>query len=120
MLKSLVMAQPSPTQMVPQPVVPAGPRVYTPSPTYDKYIPVTPKPTSSPYDQPPKVYQFYKYAPAPFTPESFAPSPALTIQEAPAFSTINTLIQPVLSTVAAPTINVENVTPDVMPRYDLY
>ena len=112
------MAQPAPPQLVPQPVVPAGPRVYTPSPTYDKYIPATPKPTSLPSDQPPKIYQFYKYAPAPTpAPAPVAPAPAFAVQTAPAFSTISTPVQPVLSTVAAPAFNVATVTPAVMPSY---
>ena len=112
------MAQPAPPQVVPQPVVPAAPRVYTPSPTYDKYIPATPKPTSLNSDQPPKIYQFYKYVPAPApAPAPVAPVPAFVVQTAPAFSLLSTSVQPVLSTVAARPFNIATVTPAVMPSY---
>lgn len=89
-------------QLIPQPVLSSPfPRPLTPSPTYDKYIPPTPKSTSViPDDGTAKIYQFYQYAPAQQTP-LINPLAA----QAPMYSTISspiTSIQNPLLSMAAP------------------
>ena len=89
---------PATPQLIPQPVLSSNiPRPLTPSPTYDKFIPPTPKSTSiNPNDGPTKIYQFYQYAPAQQTPliNSLVP-------QAPMYSTISSpfssIQNPVLS-----------------------
>ena len=93
---------PATPQLIPQPVLSSPfPRPLTPSPTYDKYIPPTPKSTSIiPDDGTAKIYQFYQYAPAQQTP-LINPLAA----QAPMYSAISspmTSIQNPLLSMAAP------------------
>ena len=93
---------PATPQLIPQPVLSSPfPRPLTPSPTYDKFIPPTPKSTSiMPDDGTAKIYQFYQYAPAQQTP-LINPLAA----QAPMYSAISspmTSIQNPLLSMAAP------------------
>ena len=81
-------------------IPPPPPKPLTPSPQYDKFIPPTPMPQSLANDMPPKVYQFYQYVPVQ------ANTPVnVSLQQAPAYSTVSTPIQTVAYTVGVPQYN---------------
>ena len=72
-------------------VPPPPPKPLMPSPTYDKFIPPSPLPTSLPRNAPPKIYQFYKQVPTPqATPitGSFIQGPAYQTVSMPAQSVV--------------------------------
>ena len=74
------------------------PRPLAPSPSYERYIPPTPKTTSLLANETPRIYQFYHYAPA------------------PQVSSVPTTQMAAYSTISAPVAGVQTPTLSVLPQ----
>ena len=74
------------------------PRPLAPSPSYERYIPPTPKTTSLLANETPRIYQFYHYAPA------------------SQVSSVPTTQMAAYSTISAPVAGVQTPTLSVLPQ----